>query len=142
MLEPATLRRAVEARRGDLIAFASSLVRSPSLPGEEGPVQELVATQLRSMGLETRILPVRFDTLRDHPAFGDDGFTPDGRVDVIVGDTPDVHTRHRVRSPCAIRVATTEGGEIVSLQIDAEDGSTTFLNLCLPSAKSTPPAFA
>ncbi|HKP28449.1 MAG TPA: ArgE/DapE family deacylase, partial [Gemmatimonadales bacterium] len=52
-------------------------------PGEEGPVQELVAKQLRAMGLETRILPVRFERLRGHPAFGDDGFTPDGRVDVI-----------------------------------------------------------
>ena len=82
-IDSATLRRAVEARRDDLVAFASSLVRSPSLPGEEGPVQELVAAQLRAMGLETRVLPVRFDRLRDHPAFGDDGFTPDGRVDVI-----------------------------------------------------------
>ena len=38
-----------------------------------------LAKQLRAMGLETRILPVRFDRLRGHPAFGDDGFTPDGR---------------------------------------------------------------
>src|SRR5262245_63436278 len=82
-LDPSALKRAVDARRSDLAAFASSLVQSPSLPGEEGPVQELVAKQLRAMRLETRILPVRFDQLRDHPAFGDDGFTPDGRVDVI-----------------------------------------------------------
>ena len=82
-LDSAALKRAVDARRDDLVAFASSLVQSASLPGEEGPVQELVAKQLRAMGLETRILPVRFETLRDHPAFGDDGFTPDGRVDVI-----------------------------------------------------------
>jgi acetylornithine deacetylase len=79
----AALKRAVDARRDDLIAFASSLVQSASLPGAEGPVQELVAAKLRALGLETRILPVRFDRLRDHPAFGDDGFTPDGRVDVI-----------------------------------------------------------
>ena len=82
-IDSLTLKRAVDARRDDLVAFASSLVQSPSLPGEEGPVQELVAAQLRAMGLETRILPVRFDNLRAHPAFGDDGFTPDGRVDVI-----------------------------------------------------------
>ena len=83
VLDSANVRRAVETRRDDLVAFASSLVKSPSLPGKEGPVQDLVAKQLRAMGLETRILPVRFDKLRDHPAFGDDGFTPDGRVDVI-----------------------------------------------------------
>jgi acetylornithine deacetylase len=83
VLDPATVRRTAEARRDDLLAFASALVRAPSLPGEEGPVQEMVAAQLRAMALETRILPVRFDRLREHPAFGDDGFTPDGRVDVI-----------------------------------------------------------
>lgn len=83
VLSASVIRRAVEARRNELVAFAQSLVQSPSLPGEEGPVQELVATQLRAVGLETRILPVRFDLLRDHPAFGDDGFSPDGRVDVI-----------------------------------------------------------
>lgn len=82
-LNPVIVRKAVEARRDDLVAFAQALVRSPSLPGQEGPVQELVAAQLRAMQLETRILPVRFDQLHDHPAFGDDGFTPDGRVDVI-----------------------------------------------------------
>ena len=65
------------------IAFASSLVRSPSLPGEEGPVQALVAEQLRRWSSRPASFPSGSTTSRDHPAFGDDGFTPDGRVDVI-----------------------------------------------------------
>jgi len=77
------IRRAVEARHEDLVALAQALVRTPSLPGREHAVQELVAARLRTMGLETRVLPVSFAKLRDHPAFGDDGFDPEGRVDVI-----------------------------------------------------------
>lgn len=83
MLARDAIRQAVAARRDDLVALIQSLVRSPSLPGEEGPVQDLVAARLERQGLETTVLPVWFDRLRDHPAFGDDGFTPDGRVDVI-----------------------------------------------------------
>lgn len=59
------------------------MVRAPSLPDQEHEVQQVVADRLRGMGLEVEVLPVRFDRLRGHPAFGDDGFSPDGRVDVI-----------------------------------------------------------
>jgi acetylornithine deacetylase len=81
--DPASIRRAVAARRDDLASFAQALVRAPSLPDHEHEVQELVARRLRGQGLEVTVLPVRFDRLRDHPAFGDDGFSPDGRIDVI-----------------------------------------------------------
>ena len=77
------IRRAVEARREDLVALAQALVRTPSLPGQEHAVQQLVAARFGAMGLETRVLPVSFAKLRNHPAFGDDGFDPEGRVDVI-----------------------------------------------------------
>ena len=81
--DPASIRRAVDARRDDLASLAQALVRAPSLPDHEHEVQDLVARRLRSQDLEVSVLPVRFDRLRDHPAFGDDGFSPDGRIDVI-----------------------------------------------------------
>ena len=81
--DPASIRRAVDARRDDLASLAQALVRAPSLPDHEHEVQDLVARRLRSQGLDVSVLPVRFDRLRDHPAFGDDGFSPDGRIDVI-----------------------------------------------------------
>ena len=79
----ADLHAAVAAMEGDLVTLVQELVRRPSLPGEEGPVQELVAAALRQRGLEVEVLPCRFDDLRHHPAFCDDGFAADGRVDVI-----------------------------------------------------------
>lgn len=74
---------AVDELADDLVAFAQALVRSPSLPDDEGPAQALVAAELRRLGLDVVELPCRFDELADHPAFCDDGFSPDGRFDVI-----------------------------------------------------------
>jgi acetylornithine deacetylase len=67
----------------ELVAFAQRLVQAPSLPGEEHAAQELMEAELRRLGFETAFQPIRFDRLRAHPAFGDDGFSPDGRVNVV-----------------------------------------------------------
>jgi acetylornithine deacetylase len=74
---------AVGESEPELVAFTQELVRRPSLPDGEAPAQELVAEQLGRLGLDVDVLPCRFDELRHHPAFTDDGFSPDGRVDVI-----------------------------------------------------------
>jgi acetylornithine deacetylase len=74
---------AVRQSEPDLVAFTRALVRRPSPPDGEGPAQELFADELRTLGLDVDLLPCRFDELRHHPAFTDDGFSPDGRVDVI-----------------------------------------------------------
>jgi acetylornithine deacetylase len=82
-LPPEQIRTAVAARRDELIGFCQRLIQAPSLPDQEQAAQEIVAEQLRALGLQVEILPVRFDRLRGHPAFGDDGFSSDGRIDVI-----------------------------------------------------------
>lgn len=64
------------------------------------------------------------------------------RIDVIVGDSPAAHVTRAVRCPCGVRVSTDDGGEDMALQIDSEDGSSTFLDLRQPAAKTTPAAFA
>jgi acetylornithine deacetylase len=74
---------AVKESESELVAFTQALVRRPSLPDGEGPAQELVADALGGLGLGVDVLPCRFDELREHAAFTDDGFSPDGRVDVI-----------------------------------------------------------
>jgi acetylornithine deacetylase len=66
-----------------LIHFLQRLVQTPSLPNEEGAVQAIIADQLRALGLTVEIVPTRFSELVDHPAFGDDGFSPDQRINVV-----------------------------------------------------------
>ena len=46
---------AVEARRADLVAFLEEIVRVPSVTGEEGAVQEVVAARFRAAGLEVDV---------------------------------------------------------------------------------------
>jgi acetylornithine deacetylase len=47
----AKIQAAVAARRHDLVALTQELVRVPSLTGQEGPVQDVVATKMRTLGL-------------------------------------------------------------------------------------------
>jgi len=79
----ALIAAAVDDLAPDLIAFAQGLVRIQSLPGEEATAHHYVADKLRALGLEVDILPTRFEDLRDHPAFSDDGLSPDGRINVV-----------------------------------------------------------
>lgn len=74
---------AVDALHTEQTQFLQELVRTPSLPDGEGPVQEKIARKLGALGLAVELLPTRFDELRGHPSFSDDGFSPDGRVNVI-----------------------------------------------------------
>ena len=66
-----------------LEAFLQRMVQTPSLPNEEGAVQALVAAKLEELGLAVDVVPTRFAELAGHPAFNDDGFSPDQRVNVI-----------------------------------------------------------
>jgi acetylornithine deacetylase len=78
-----TLSDAVDAARDDLITFLQKMVQASSLPDHEHDVQSLIAQKLKSMGLEVEILPSHFDDLRNHPAFGDDGFSPTERINLV-----------------------------------------------------------
>ncbi len=78
-----SILRAVDELAPELIAFLQQMVRTPSLPDEEGPVQRLVADKLAELGLSVETVPTRFVELKGHPAFSDDGFSPDGRINVV-----------------------------------------------------------
>lgn len=80
---PETISRAVDDLRPALGLFLQELVRHPSLPNREGAVQAQIAAKLRALGLGVEILTTRFDELTGHPAFNDDGFSPDSRVNVV-----------------------------------------------------------
>lgn len=74
---------AVDDARDELIAFLQKMVQTASLPDHEHDVQNLVAQKLRSLGLEVEIVPSNFEDLKNHPAFGDDGFSPTDRITVV-----------------------------------------------------------
>jgi acetylornithine deacetylase len=77
------IRRAVAALAGEQRSLLQRLVRAESLPDAEDEAQQLIAEHYRALDLEVTEQPVRFEELRHHPAFGDDGYSPDGRSNVI-----------------------------------------------------------
>ena len=77
------LTSALEASQEDLVNFIRRLVQCPSLANDEGPVQDIIQDKLKSLGLDTEKIIVKFDKLKDHPAFCDDGFSPDSRVNIL-----------------------------------------------------------
>lgn len=80
---PSAISAAVDDLRPALVEFLQEIVRIPSLPNREGPVQQRIAEKLAGMGLEVQTQITRFDELAGHPAFDDDGFSPDSRVNVV-----------------------------------------------------------
>jgi acetylornithine deacetylase len=89
---------AVEALRGDLIAYLQKLVQTPSLPGQEQRAQHLVADKLRSLGLSVDVISSDFDDLKNHLAFCDDGVPFRERLNVI-GRWQGSGTTHETNSP-------------------------------------------
>ncbi|MCW5850533.1 MAG: ArgE/DapE family deacylase [Anaerolineae bacterium] len=82
-VNPQFISDTVDALASDLVRFIQTLVQTPSLPNHEHAVQGLIAEELRRLGLDVDIVPSRFEELRRHPAFNDDGFDPEGRVNVV-----------------------------------------------------------
>ena len=77
------IQAAVDELRPELVAFLQRLVRSASLPNHEGEVQQIIANKLHDLGLAVTIVPTLFAALAHHPAFADDGFSPDARINVV-----------------------------------------------------------
>ena len=73
---------AVNTAQDEIVSFIQTLVQSPSLANDEGPVQSIILDKLESLGLAAENVPVRFNELKDHPAFNDDGYSPDSRHNV------------------------------------------------------------
>ena len=73
----------VATLKNDMLNFISQLVQLPSLPGTEQEVQGVISRKLKSLGLEVDKFAVRLEELQVHPAFSDDGFPFDNRINVI-----------------------------------------------------------
>ena len=73
----------VNTAQDEIVSFIQTLVQSPSLANDEGLVQSIILDKLESLGLAAEKVPIRFDELKDHPAFCDDGFSSDSRVNVV-----------------------------------------------------------
>ena len=83
MTDAARVDDAVDALRPELIAFAQSLVRIPSVSGTEQAAQRAIAEKYESLGLATDIVPSVREELETHPAFSDDAIPFVDRLNVV-----------------------------------------------------------
>jgi acetylornithine deacetylase len=74
---------AVDALAPELVEFARSLVRIPSVSGNEQAAQRAIAAKYEAFGLETEIVPSVREELESHPAFSDDAIPFVDRLNVI-----------------------------------------------------------
>ncbi len=77
------ISNAVDAQSDEIIDFIQSAIRLPSLANDEGPLQDFIAEKLQSLDLKVQKVPVVFDELKNHPAFNDDGYSPDSRYNIV-----------------------------------------------------------
>ena len=73
----------IKACRNEIVEFIQEAVRLPSLADDEGPVQNFIADKLRSLDLDVDQIPVNFELIKAHPAFCDDGHSPDSRYNIL-----------------------------------------------------------
>ena len=73
----------VAALEGDLCTFLQEFVRRPSLPAEEEAAQGYLAGKLTDLNLDVEMQRLSRELVRRHPAFNDDGFPIEKRMNVI-----------------------------------------------------------
>lgn len=86
---------AVDALKDNMIVFIQKLIQTPSLPGEEKKVQNIIASKLKELNFDVDVVPIQLDVLNNHQAFSHDGFPVDNRMNVIglwKGSTPNETT--------------------------------------------------
>jgi len=76
------IKTAVNENRDLIVSFVKKIVRTPSLANDEGNVQRIIHEKLNNLNLNSKIIPVIFSELENHPAFNDDGFSPESRINV------------------------------------------------------------
>jgi len=81
--DAARVDAAVDALRPELIDFARSLVRIPSVSGSEQTAQRAMAAKYESLGLSVDIVPSLREELETHPAFCDDAIPFRDRLNVV-----------------------------------------------------------
>ena len=81
--DAARIDAAVDALRPELIEFARSLVRIPSVSGSEQAAQRAIAAKYESLGLSVDIVPSVREELESHPAFCDDAVPFVDRLNVV-----------------------------------------------------------
>lgn len=74
---------AVDGMKKEIVSFVQTLVRTPSLPGEEQTVQDIVAAKLERLNMEVDTFPINIEDLASYGTFSDNGFPAEKRLNIV-----------------------------------------------------------
>lgn len=77
------INEAVDRERDNIVELTRTLIRIPSVTGEEGKIQRFVENYLRSIGLEVHEWEPDITKMKDHPEYIDTGKDYTGRPNVV-----------------------------------------------------------
>ncbi len=80
---PHPIDSTVDSLRDELVSFLQSLVRTPSISGDEHAVQAVIEDAYKSMNLDVERIVATREMLADHPAFSDDGLPFGDRTSLV-----------------------------------------------------------
>jgi acetylornithine deacetylase len=66
-----------------IVSFLQELIRIPSVTGDEGPIQEFIAEQLKKMDLEVDVFEPSLEELKKHPGYVEVTRGYEGRPNVV-----------------------------------------------------------
>ena len=81
---PEVARRAVRERAQDIVALAQALVRTPSVVGDEGGIQRVIADWARESGLEVASFVADRAAVEREPSYVEAPWPTEGRPNVLV----------------------------------------------------------
>jgi acetylornithine deacetylase len=73
----------IDDHRDELVGFLQTLVRIPSVTGEEKAIQQYIAAELEAMGLAVDVWEPDWESLKTHPAYVAVNRGYDGRPNVV-----------------------------------------------------------
>ena len=82
-LEQDAIREAINSRRNWAIDSLAGWVRHPSTLGNEQSAQEYVAGLYEELGLQTKVLPIDHDKIKQLPGYSPVDWSYEGRVNVV-----------------------------------------------------------
>jgi acetylornithine deacetylase len=77
------IKSAVNARRDWAVESLSELVRQPTVLGNEGPGQKVMARLYENLGMEVHVEPLEVERIKDKPGFSPTSWKLDGKENVI-----------------------------------------------------------
>ncbi len=81
----------VDEMKPEIVSFIQTLVRTPSLPGEEQAVQDIVASKLEGLEMTVDSFPIDVGDLEAYGTFSDNGIPTEKRFNIVgrwKGETP------------------------------------------------------